>query len=98
MNSPSKKKSFTDSALIWQQRADQVLAGQDLTFEQALEILRATDEQVLDLLSAAYRVRHEYFGNTVQLYFLMNAKSGLCPEDCHYCSQSKISSKEGVND
>jgi biotin synthase len=25
------------------------------------------------------------------LYFLMNTKSGLCPEDCHYCSQSKIS-------
>ncbi len=27
----------------------------------------------------------------LQLYFLMSAKSGLCPEDCHYCSQSKIS-------
>ena len=32
-----------------------------------------------------------YFGNRVQLYFLMNAKSGLCPEDCGYCSQSKVS-------
>ena len=36
-------------------------------------------------------MRQKYFGKTVQLYFLMNAKSGLCPEDCHYCSQSKIS-------
>jgi biotin synthase len=34
------------------------------------------------------------FGKTVQLYFLMNAKSGLCPEDCHYCSQSKVSEAE----
>jgi biotin synthase len=30
----------------------------------------------------------------VQLYFLMNAKSGLCPEDCSYCSQSKVSEAE----
>ena len=30
----------------------------------------------------------------MQLYFLMNAKSGLCPEDCHYCSQSKVSEAE----
>jgi biotin synthase len=39
-------------------------------------------------------VRHHHFGNTVQLFFLMNAKSGLCPEDCGYCSQSKVSDAE----
>ena len=50
--------------------------------------------ELLDLLAATYRVRHRYFGNTVQLYFLMNAKSGLCPEDCRYCSQSKVSEAE----
>jgi biotin synthase len=36
-------------------------------------------------------LRLKHFGKTVQLYFLVNAKSGLCPEDCNYCSQSKIS-------
>ena len=41
-----------------------------------------------------YRVRRRSFGNQVQLYFLMNAKSGLCPEDCSYCSQSKVSEAE----
>ena len=45
-------------------------------------------------MAAAYRVRHRAFGNTVQLFFLMNAKSGLCPEDCGYCSQSKVSEAE----
>ena len=43
------------------------------------------------MLAAAYRVRTRYFGNRVQLYFLKNAKSGLCPEDCGYCSQSSVS-------
>ena len=73
----------------WHGLADQVLAGHVLTADEALSILHASDLQLLDVLSASYRIRHHYFGNTVQLYFLMNAKSGLCPEDCTYCSQGK---------
>jgi biotin synthase len=70
------------------------LAGEAVTKDEALAVLRCPDLELLDLLAATYRVRHRYFGNTVQLYFLMNAKSGLCPEDCGYCSQSKISDAE----
>ncbi|MFN9246536.1 MAG: biotin synthase BioB, partial [Planctomycetota bacterium] len=68
--------------------------GQAIDRQQALEILQTPDEEILNLLAGAYRIRREYFGKTVQLYFLMNAKSGLCPEDCHYCSQSKVSEAE----
>lgn len=71
--------------------AEQVLAGHRLSEHYALALLRAPDDHLLDLLAAAYRIRRRYWSNTVQLYFLMNAKSGLCPEDCHYCSQSKVS-------
>ena len=71
--------------------ADLVLAGESLSRADAMRILRADDDQLLAILDAAYRVRREYFGKTVQLYYLKNAKSGLCPEDCNYCSQSKIS-------
>ena len=71
--------------------AGEVIDGHAIDESQAMELLNAPDTQVLDLLSSAYKIRHHYFGNTVQLYFLMNAKSGLCPEDCSYCSQSKIS-------
>jgi biotin synthase len=78
----------------WNELADLVLEGCQLTEQDAVAILTAPDEELLDLLAAAYRVRRRYFGRTVQLYFLMNAKSGLCPEDCHYCSQSKISEAE----
>jgi biotin synthase len=78
----------------WHELADRVLDGHRLTEDEALAVLAASDEEVLDLLAAAYRVRRRYFGRTVQLYFLMNAKSGLCPEDCGYCSQSKASTAE----
>jgi biotin synthase len=82
------------SRLDWSQLAERVLSGHHVTNNEALAILRAADEELLNILAAAYRLRRRWFGNTVQLYFLMNAKSGLCPEDCHYCSQSKISTAE----
>lgn len=78
----------------WSSLADRVLNGGSLSRDQARAVLNSTDEELLDLLSAAYRIRSRYFGNRVQLYFLKNAKSGLCPEDCGYCSQSAVSDAE----
>lgn len=78
----------------WHDLASRSLRGEAISETEALAILRAPDEELLDILAAAYRVRRRFFSNTVQLYFLMNAKSGLCPEDCHYCSQSKVSEAE----
>ncbi|MGD9727530.1 MAG: biotin synthase BioB [Nitrospiraceae bacterium] len=62
-----------------------------LTRQECLAVLQAPEEQVLDLLAAAFEVRRRYFGKTVRLQMLLNAKSGACQEDCHYCSQSAIS-------
>ena len=78
----------------WRKLADRVLAGETLSADEALAVLECPDDELLDLLAAVYRVRRRWFGNRVQLYFLMNAKSGLCPEDCSYCSQSKVSEAE----
>ena len=78
----------------WNNLADSVLAGHRVTREEAEAILRSDDDQLLDLMAGAFKIRKKYFGKTVQLYFLMNAKSGLCPEDCSYCSQSKVSDAE----
>lgn len=78
----------------WSALADRVLAGEQLTADEARAVLDCPDEELLALVDAAYRVRREHFGKRVQLYFLMNAKSGLCPEDCSYCSQSKASDAE----
>jgi biotin synthase len=71
-----------------------VLSGHALTADAGLSILARPDLELPALLAATYRVRHGYWGNEVQLYSLRNAKSGLCPEDCGYCSQSKISSAD----
>ncbi|MCA8982866.1 MAG: biotin synthase BioB [Planctomycetaceae bacterium] len=75
----------------WNTLAERVLRGETLDAEAGRNILACPDDELLDLLAASYRVRRAHFGNQVQLYFLKNAKSGLCPEDCGYCSQSKIS-------
>jgi len=87
-------KCLTIDLPNWNKLADRSLAGELLTREEALEVLCAPDEVILDQLAAAYRVRRHYWGNRVRLHFLLNAQSGLCPEDCHYCSQSKISAAE----
>jgi biotin synthase len=75
----------------WTGVAESVLAGEPLDRDTALGVLRTPDEELLPLLAAAFEVRKAFFGRRVQLYYLINAKSGLCPEDCHYCSQSRIS-------
>ncbi len=78
----------------WHEMAARSLAGDVLDRDDARAILESSDDDLLDVLAAAYAVRRHFFGNTVQLFFLMNAKSGLCPEDCGYCSQSKVSEAE----
>jgi biotin synthase len=82
------------AATRWHGLAQKVLDGHGLTREEALAVLQSPDVDLVDLIAACYRLRHRHWGNTVQLYFLMNAKSGLCPEDCGYCSQSKVSQAE----
>ncbi|MGH3940462.1 MAG: biotin synthase BioB [Pseudonocardiaceae bacterium] len=71
------------------------LNGQVPTHDEALTVLRSADDDLLDVIAAAFRVRRHYFGNRVKLNFLVNLKSGLCPEDCCYCSQ-RLGSGTGI--
>ncbi len=67
--------------------ADAVLSGTPATADDALDVLRSTDGELLEVVAAAARLRRKHFGDTVKVNYLVNLKSGLCPEDCHYCSQ-----------
>lgn len=53
-----------------------------------LAILQASDAEFVELLNLADRVRRANFGNRVELCSIVNAKSGVCSEDCAFCSQS----------
>ena len=79
------------SATHWEALADRALEGQTPTRDEAFAVLRSDDRELLPLLHAAFRVRQEHFGLMVKLNMIVNAKSGICPEDCGYCSQSIVS-------
>ncbi|WP_460183955.1 biotin synthase BioB [Thermopirellula anaerolimosa] len=83
-----------DASSPWREIAEKAIKGGRLTREEGLAVLNSPDEQILDVLAAAYRVRQRFHGNLVRLNLLINAKSGICAEDCAYCSQSRISSAE----
>ena len=83
-----------NDTLRWNRLADESLAGELISREDAHMVLSAPHSELLGQLAAAYRVRHHYWGSRVRLHFLLNAQSGLCSEDCHYCSQSKVSAAD----
>ncbi|RZT23434.1 biotin synthase BioB [Fictibacillus sp. BK138] len=77
--------------MTWNLLAEKVLQGEEVTNEEALSILECPDEDLLLLLHGAYQVRKHYYGNLVKLNMIINTKSGACPENCGYCSQSIVS-------
>jgi biotin synthase len=71
--------------------AEKSLRGEALSREEARAVLHWAEDDLLSLVQAAFRVRRAAFGKKVKLNYLVNLQSGLCPEDCTYCSQSKVS-------
>lgn len=74
--------------------AKDVIDGYQLTKEDAKGILNTKDEEILSLVNAAYEIRRHFYGRKVKLNLIINAKSGLCPEDCGYCAQSSKAKSE----
>jgi biotin synthase len=64
--------------------------GVGLTKEQAVECLRLPDEQIDELLDLAHEVRLAWCGDEVEVEGIVSVKTGGCPEDCHFCSQSGV--------
>ena len=77
--------------LNWSSVIDRSLKGEGITRDEARTVLALPDDEVPAALAAAFEVRKVRFGKRVKICVLQNARSGLCPEDCHYCSQSSLS-------
>lgn len=70
------------------------LAGRPPDRETGRSLLRTKGRPLAELIGAAFALRQHHFGWRVKLCVLENARSGLCAEDCHYCSQSADSTAE----
>jgi biotin synthase len=70
---------------------EQVLErGVPLTHPQIVEVMRTGDDRLQDLLALAHEVRMKYQGPSVEVEGIVSLKTGGCPEDCHFCSQSGL--------
>ena len=78
----------------WRAVADRSIRDEPPSPETSLAVLQAGEGEFLHVLDAAFRVRRHFHGRTVKIHVLLNAKSGLCPEDCGFCSQSSVATGE----
>lgn len=67
---------------------DKGLCGVGLNAEEALEFTALPDERLFEILAVTDQVRRHHKGIEISLCSIVNAKSGLCKEDCTFCSQS----------
>ncbi len=70
---------------------EQVLErGEALRQEQVLEVLQLPDDRLEELLALAHDVRMRWCGPEIEVEGIISLKTGGCPEDCHFCSQSGL--------
>lgn len=68
------------------QLAETILNGNTATESDALALLATPYAELFGLVHAGSRLRREHFGMTIKLNYVVNLKSGMCPESCTYCS------------
>ncbi len=78
------------AAILSTARAQVLTDGIGLTEAQVLDVLSLPDDDVPDLLSLAHDVRMRWCGPEVEVEGIVSVKTGGCPEDCHFCSQSGL--------
>ena len=86
---PTTAIDVTDPADVLAVAREQVLdQGIGLTEEQVLAVLELGDDRLSELLALAHEVRMRWCGPEVEVEGIVSVKTGGCPEDCHFCSQS----------
>lgn len=64
--------------------------GEGLNKDEVLEVLKLDDSHINELLELAHEVRLKWCGEEVEVEGIISLKTGGCPEDCHFCSQSGL--------
>ena len=70
---------------------EKVVQGRYLSKQEASQIPLISGPDIFYLLAAANKIRDQFRGNNVGLCSIINARSGLCSEDCSFCAQSSKS-------
>jgi biotin synthase len=79
---------MTEQDILEVARGQVLECGEGLAEPQTLEVLRLPDDRVADALALAHEVRMRWCGPEVEVEGIVSIKTGGCPEDCHFCSQS----------
>ena len=74
--------------MSWSAIADRAIEHRGIDRDDAHAVVHASDDDLLPIMQAAFRVRRHFHGRQVKVHRLRNAKSGICPEDCSFCSQA----------
>ena len=67
---------------------ERVLGGGEISEDEAIELIKLKGHHIYKLLASSERIRFHFKGNKINLCSIVNAKSGLCSEDCSFCAQS----------
>src|SRR5262245_10745043 len=78
------------SGILARARVDVLEAGIGLDESGILDVLTLPDDSVADALGLAHEVRLRWCGPDVEVEGIVSVKTGGCPEDCHFCSQSGV--------
>ena len=79
---------MSDDGTFIEETMNRVLHGKDVSFKESEQLLSTNN--LLKLASCANIITRTFNGNGVDVETLINAKSGRCPEDCHFCAQSSF--------
>ena len=64
--------------------------GKGLNQEELLQVLQVPDSQLEEIADIAHQTRLKWCGPDVSVEGIISIKTGGCPEDCHFCSQSGL--------
>lgn len=90
MTTTQSPATLTDVAddVIARARQRVLVEGEPLGYDDLVEVLRLPDDRLEELLALAHEVRLKFNGDEVEVEGIVSLKTGGCPEDCHFCSQS----------